>query len=47
MMFEGWPRRAWCAIGSGLAFLAVFALVGFVLAAVAIATRLVVGADVT
>lgn len=47
MTFEGWPRRACCAIGSGLAFLAVLGLVGVVFAAVAIATRLVVGADVT
>ena len=47
MTFEGWPRRAWCAIGSGLALLAVLGIASLVFAVVAIATRLVVGADVT
>jgi hypothetical protein len=47
MSAEGWPRRAWCAAGSGLAFMVLLALVGFVLAAVAFATGLVLGADVS
>jgi hypothetical protein len=47
MIVEGWPRRAGCAIGSGLAFMVLLALVGFVFTAVAFATKLVLGADVT
>jgi hypothetical protein len=46
MTAGGWPRRAWCAVGSSLAFLVLLSLVSFVFAAVAIATRLVLGADV-
>lgn len=41
------PQRVQHALGSGLALLALFALVGCVLAAVAFAARLLLGADVT
>ena len=47
MTVESWPRRARCAIGSGLAFLVLLTLVGFVFTAVGFATSLVLGADVT
>lgn len=47
MTLDGWQRRAWCAVGSGLAGTAVLALVGLVLLAVAAATRLALGIDVT
>jgi hypothetical protein len=46
MDVESWPRRASCAIGSGLAFVVLLGLVGFVFAAVAYAAKLVAGADV-
>jgi hypothetical protein len=47
MTVDGWQRRVWCAVGSGLAGTAVFALVGLVLVAVAVVTRLALGVDVT
>ena len=47
MTIEGWRRRTWCAVGSGLAGTAVLALVGLVLLAVAFVTRLALGVDVT
>jgi hypothetical protein len=47
MTVDGWRRRVWCAVGSGLAGTAVLALVGLVLLAVAVATRLALGVDVT
>ncbi len=47
MTFEGWPRRASYAIGTGLAFLIVLGLGSLLFALVAVVTRLAVGADVT
>jgi hypothetical protein len=47
MTTDRWPKRAWCGIESGLCFLALLALVGFVVTAVGLATSLVVGADIT
>jgi cell division protein FtsX len=40
-----WARRAWCAIGSALAVAVMLALVGIVLTAVALTTRLALGVD--
>jgi hypothetical protein len=47
MTLQSWPQRAWCALGSALAGAVVLALVGAVLTAVAITTRLVLGLGVT
>jgi hypothetical protein len=44
---QHWGRRAWCGIGSALAFAVVLALVGVVLTAVAFTTRLALGVDLT
>ena len=45
MTWQGWSRRVWCAVGSGLAGAVSLGLVGLVLVAVALATRLVLGGD--